>query len=74
MENLKQISAKIDKETLEKIDKLARYSFSYKRNTIINNILTAILFEADSHTIHLLLRYWRHGSTRLTITVKEQKL
>jgi len=74
MENMKQISAKIDPETLDKIDKLALSSSFYKRNTIINNILTAILFEADSRTINLLLRYWRHGSIRLSITVKEQKL
>lgn len=74
MENLKQISVKIDPETLDKIDKFALRSYGYKRNTIINNILTAILFEADSRTIYLLLQYWRHGSTRLSITVKKQKL
>lgn len=73
MEKLKQISVKIDPETLDKIDKFVLRSYGYKRNTIINNILTAILFEADSKTINLLLRYWRHGSTRLSITIKEQK-
>lgn len=73
MENLKQISVKIDPETLDKIDKFVPRSYGYKRNTIINNILTAILFEADSKTINILLRYWKHGSTRLSITIKEQE-
>ena len=74
MEKLKQISVKIDPETLDKIDKFVLRSYGHKRNSIINNILTAIFFEADSKTINLLLRYWRHGSTKLSITIKVQKL
>ena len=70
MENLKQISVKIDPKTLDKIDKFVLRSYGYKRNTIINNILTAIFFEADSNTINNLLQYWRHGSTKLSITIK----
>ena len=73
MENLKQLSIKIDPETLEKIDKIVSKGRYWKRNTIINGILTALLIEADERDIYKLIKYWKHGSTGLRITIQEYK-
>lgn len=73
MENLKQLSVKIDPETLEKIDAIASKGRYWKRNTIINGLLTALLIEADERDIYKLIRYWKHGSTGLRITIEEYK-
>ena len=71
METLKQLSVKIDPATVEKIDQLAKELRYYKRNSTINNVLTAIFFESDSHSISKLVRYWRHGHTKLKIEISE---
>lgn len=71
MENLKQLSVKIDPETLEKVDAIASKGRYWKRNTIINGILTALMIEADERDIYKLIRYWKHGSTGLRITIEE---
>lgn len=71
MENLKQLSVKIDPETLDKIDAIASRGRYWKRNTIINGILTALLIEADERDINKLIRYWKHGKTGLKITIEE---
>lgn len=73
MENLKQISVKIDPETLEKIDAIAFNRVYWKRNTIINSVLTALLMEAEEREIYKLIKYWKHGSTGLKITIEEYK-
>ena len=73
MENLKQLSVKIDPETLEKIDVIASEGRYWKRNTIINGILTALLIEADKRDIYKLIKYWKRGSTGLKITIEEYK-
>lgn len=73
MENLKQLSVKIDPETLEKIDAIASRGRYWKRNTIINGLLTAIIMEADEREIDELLSYWKHGSTGLRITIEKYK-
>lgn len=72
MQNLKQISVKIDPETLKKIDKKACEFYSYKRNAIINNVLTAIFFNASSKDITKLIQYWRHGNKKLKIEISEE--
>lgn len=71
MENLKQLSVKIDPETLEKIDAIASRGCYWKRNTIINGVLTALLIEADERDIYKLIKYWKHGHKGLKITVEE---
>lgn len=71
MENLKQLSVKIDPEALEKVDAIASRGRYWKRNTIINGILTALLIEADERDIYKLIKYWKHGSTGLRITIEE---
>lgn len=71
MEKLKQISVKINPETLEKIDLIAKQYGYRTRNSIINNVLTTIFFEADYKTIHKLMSYWRYSGKHLKIDVTE---
>lgn len=71
MENLKQLSVKIDPETLEKIDVIASKSSYWKRNTIINGLLTALLKETDERDILKLMRYSIYGRRGLRITIEE---
>lgn len=59
MENLKLISVRIDPKTLEKIDTLQKTHWYWKRNTIINRLLTAVVDGMDSRTIYDMLRYSR---------------
>ena len=61
MENLKQISVKIDPETLKRVDELALRTKYWRRNAIINRILTAIIDNCSDEDILLLLQYWRHN-------------
>lgn len=71
MENLKQLSVKIDPATLQKIDEIVKQLHYYKRNSVINNVLTALFFNADSIQIYKLVRYWRHGGKKLKIEISE---
>ena len=72
MENLKQLSVRIDPATLQKIDETVKQLHYYKRNSVINNILTALFFNADSYQIAKLIRYWRHGTIKLKIEISEE--
>lgn len=68
MAKLKQISAKIDKETLAKIDQLAGKKYYWSRNMIINQILTAVFDAADGKTISHMLTYWQYGESKPKLT------
>lgn len=58
-ENLKLISARIDPETLEKIDVIQHDFHYWKRNTIINGILTAVVDSFTKKEIYDMVRYCR---------------
>lgn len=74
MENLKQISAKVDAQTIEKIDTIAVKAKYWKRNAIINNILTAIVDSCTYDEIMLLVRYWKHDKSTLPlITIRKNE-
>lgn len=59
MEKLKLISVRIDLKTLEKIDTIQKTHWYWKRNTIINHLLTAVVDGMDSGAIYDMLRYSR---------------
>lgn len=59
MENLKQISVKIDPKTLEKIDTIHKVHHYWKRNTIINGLLTAVVDSMDAGALYDMVRYSR---------------
>lgn len=60
MENLKLISARIDPETLEKIDWWRRKHPYWKRNTVINRILSACMDTFSDGDLYNMVRYERH--------------
>lgn len=71
MEKLKQVSMKIEESTLHLADKETERSKYYKRNAILNGILTAVLHNADTETLFILYRWCIHGDKKLRITVDE---
>lgn len=60
MENLKLISVRIDPVTLEKIDAFKRKHYYWKRNTIVNSILSAVVDAMDDNSLYDMVRYSRH--------------
>lgn len=75
-ENLKQISAKIDPVTLDKLDNIQRQHYYWKRNTIINGILTAVVDTFTIQEIYDMIRYCRiidyetEGSFKLITSIE----
>ena len=55
-DNLQLISARIDPDTLAKIDRFIADNRYWKRNTVINNILTAVLNDFDRKAIYDMVR------------------
>lgn len=57
-ENLIPVSTRLDPETVAKIDMwLQRHNY-WKRNTVINGILTAVVDNFDDGQIYDMVRYW----------------
>lgn len=75
-ENLKQISAKLDPVTLEKLDNIRRKHYYWKRNALINGILTAVVDTFTDEEIYDMIRYCRiidyetEGSFKLITSIK----
>lgn len=61
MENLKLISVRIDPITLEKIDAYSKKHKYWKRNTIINHILSAVVDAMDDKSLYDMMRYYRYS-------------
>lgn len=60
-ENLTPVSTRLDPETVAKIDTwLQRHNY-WKRNTVINGILTAVVDNFDDRQIYDMVRYWRQA-------------
>ena len=55
-EELKLISARLDKETLAKIDVFVSKHTYWKRNTVINMILWAVMNDFDERDIYDMVR------------------
>lgn len=55
-ENLQLISVRIDPDTLAKIEKYAARHSYWKRNTIINNLLTTIFKDFNERQIYDMVR------------------
>lgn len=61
-ENLKPVSTRLDPKTLEAIDKFVATRTYWKRNSVINQVLTAV-FDCFTETeIYDMVRYWRRGN------------
>ena len=68
MAKLKQISAKIDAVTLEKIDALASNSWVWTRNMVLNQIMTAVMDGADMDSLRRMMHYDREFNKELQVT------
>lgn len=64
MQNLKLISVRIDPQTLKKVDALVANHRYWKRNAIINGLLTAVVDAMDDGTLYDMVRYTRHYHTK----------
>lgn len=54
---------------LERIEKFRSSRPYWKRNAVINNVLTAVLLNADDKTIYDLCRWWKSSGDKLEIKV-----
>lgn len=83
MADLKLISARIDTETLKRIDAWLLEHRFWKRNAVINGILTAVVDSMTSQEIYDMVRYsrihdekpigaFRHNGAKKTIFQKER--
>lgn len=68
MAKLKQISAKIDAGTIEKIDALAARSYGWSRNMVLNQIMTAVMDGADLDSLRKMMHYDREYNKELQVT------
>lgn len=59
-QNLKLISARIEPKTLDQIDAWLRLHRYWKRNTVINGILTAVFNTFSEKEIYDMVRYSPH--------------
>ena len=57
MAKLELISVRIDPDTLAKIDEMVNRHYYWKRNTIINGILTAVVLNFYEADIFDMVRY-----------------
>ena len=74
METRKLISLRIDSETLAKLDEIAHYTRYYKRSSVINAILDAVVDGISKNDIWPLLSYWRKDEdTKPTIFITPAK-
>ena len=58
-ENLIPVSTRLDPETIAKIDMWLQRHKYWKRNTVINGILTAVFDNFTDQQIYDMVRYWR---------------
>ena len=57
-ENLKLVSARIEPRTLENIEKFCKNHRYWKRNAVINGILTAVFDHFEDGDIYDMVRTW----------------
>lgn len=69
MENLKLVSCRLEPAMLEKIEEFLNRHPYWKRNAVINNVLTAIFLNADKNTIYDLCQWWKGSGVKLEIKV-----
>lgn len=60
-DNLVLVSCRIDPETLKKIEAMRSKHYYWKRNAIINGILTAVVDNFTDQQVYDMVRYWRQG-------------
>ena len=61
-EKLVLVSCRIDPETLKKIEAQTLKHYYWKRNHVINGILTAVMDNFTDQQIYDMVRYWRRAN------------
>lgn len=76
MEKKQLISARLDPQTLAKIDAFIQKHYYWKRNTVISNVMDAIFDCFDEGDIYDLVRYVRqhHRNAKGSFSLSESSL
>ena len=70
LDRTKLISVRIDDDTVDEIQKFVLDNRYWSRNAVINCILTSVFKNAKRKDILELVRWWKHSSVKLEISVK----
>ena len=65
-ESLKLVSTRLDPETLRKIDLFLQKHEYWKRNSVINNVLTAVFENFEDGDIYDMVRWWKRDQMKVT--------
>lgn len=68
----RQISVRIDAETFAKLDAFCATNHWWKRNAVINQILTAVLNEFNIKQISNMMGYWKPRGRHYEVEFKEE--
>lgn len=74
MDRTKLISVRIDEDALKNIGQFTKDSVYWTRNGIINSVLTSLFLNAQPEDIRELIKWWKHSSTKLTISVHKSEV
>ena len=70
MSNTILLSVRIDKWTMDRIDKFTKRVYYWKRNAVINQLLTALMESTNEHDLDMMLRYSRYvPNSKIKISV-----
>lgn len=64
-ENLKPVSTRLDPETLRKIDQFLQKHEYWKRNSVIDRVLTAVFENFEDGDIYDMIRWWKRGQMKV---------
>lgn len=69
-ENLKPVSTRLDPETLKAIDLFVAKRRYWKRNTVINQVLTIVFTKFEESDIYDMVRYFKQGNYEIECKFK----
>lgn len=70
MENLKLISVRLEPDTIEKIDRFCQDRRYWKRNTVINAVLTEVFSRLSDKELWMMMEYRYRRASDLQISVQ----
>ena len=69
--NSRLISVRLSQIVVDKLEEQVRRNHYYSRNSIIEHILKAVLFNFDSRQIATMLRYWEHSGHKYSAEFRD---
>lgn len=73
-ENLKPVSTRLDPETLKAIDQFVAKRHYWKRNTVINQVLTAVFTKFEESDIYDMVRYYPKSDYEIECKFKIKRI